>query len=219
MLEGVVEYGTAKNLKNDYIKIAGKTGTNQIYNKEYGYKSESGVSYQASFVGYFPAYDPKYSCIVVVNSPSKNVYYGNQVAGPVFLEIAKKVYATATDMHPALHADRKNMPDLPYSKDGNRQELKNVLQSLNLPFANNKTEANWVNTEKTENAVSVTEREIIEGLVPNVVGMGLKDAVYLLENAGLRVRFSGYGSVRGQSIRPGLKVRKGEQIMLEMSQT
>ena len=219
ILEGVVEYGTAKNLKNDQIKIAGKTGTNQIYNKEYGYKSESEVSYQASFAGYFPADDPRYSCIVVVNSPSKYVYYGNQVAGPVFLEIAKKVYATSTDMHPALQADRNNLPDLPYSKDGSRQELKNVLQSLNLPFENNKTDANWVNTEKTENAISFAEREIIDGLVPDVVGMGLKDAIFLLENAGLKVRFSGYGSVRGQSIHPGLKVRKGEQIILEMSQT
>ena len=71
ILEGVVETGTAKNLKNPQIKIAGKTGTNQIYNKNYGYKSNSEVSYQASFVGYFPADNPQYSCIVVVNSPSQ----------------------------------------------------------------------------------------------------------------------------------------------------
>ena len=100
ILEGVVEKGTAKNLNNPLIKIAGKTGTNQIYNKKYGYRSNSEVSYQASFVGYFPADDPQYSCIVVVNSPSRNVYYGNMVAGPVFLEIAKKVYATSVNLHP-----------------------------------------------------------------------------------------------------------------------
>ena len=84
MLEGVVENGTAKNLKNTNYKIAGKSGTAQIANEKYGYKNEFKVSYQASFVGYFPADKPEYSCIVVVNSPSNSVYYGNLVAGPVF---------------------------------------------------------------------------------------------------------------------------------------
>lgn len=219
MLESVVENGTAKNLNNDQFKIAGKTGTNQIYNKEYGYKSRSEVSYQASFVGYFPADEPRYSCIVVVNSPSRYVYYGNQVAGPVFLEIAKKVYATATDMHPAIHANNGDSIDLPYSKDGNRKELRSVLQELDLPFENNKLDAQWVNTERNPDVISFAERKVVDGLVPNVVGMGLKDAIYLLENAGLRVRFSGYGSVRHQSIQPGAIVRKGEQIILEMSKT
>ncbi|HRS44366.1 MAG TPA: penicillin-binding protein 2, partial [Tenuifilum sp.] len=80
VLEGVVESGTATNLKNPRYKIAGKTGTAQIAKGRKGYKSGGRVSYQASFVGYFPAEDPKYSCIVVVNSPSNSVYYGNVVA-------------------------------------------------------------------------------------------------------------------------------------------
>ena len=84
MLEGVVENGTATNLSNENFKIAGKTGTAQIANEKYGYKIDSKISYQASFAGYFPAENPKYSCIVVVNSPSSDVYYGNLVAGPVF---------------------------------------------------------------------------------------------------------------------------------------
>ena len=217
ILKGVVKYGTAKNLSNDQIDIAGKTGTNQIYNKEYGYKSASGVSYQASFVGYFPADDPQYSCIVVVNSPSKNVYYGNQVAGPVFLEIARKVYATSTDLHPQLQAGKNEPPELPYSKDGNRDALNEVLHSLKLPVENKKIDAQWVNTEKTQEAISLEERDLIEGLTPNVVGMGAKDAIYLLENAGLQVKIIGYGSVKSQSIPPGIRVRPGESIILEMS--
>ena len=88
VLEGVVESGTATNLKNPRYKIAGKTGTAQIAKGRKGYKSGGRVSYQASFVGYFPAEDPKYSCIVVVNSPSNSVYYGNVVAGPIFKEIS-----------------------------------------------------------------------------------------------------------------------------------
>jgi cell division protein FtsI (penicillin-binding protein 3) len=217
MLEGVVESGTARNLDNPLIKIAGKTGTNQIYNKKYGYKSSSEVSYQASFVGYFPADAPQYSCIVVVNSPSKNVYYGNMVAGPVFLEIARKVFATSVDMHPVV-AKNKDIPlDLPYSKTGNRNELRQVLKELDVPVENSHIRTEWVSTEKKEDAVAFSNRSIVHGLVPNVVSMGAKDAIYLLENAGLRVRLLGRGSVRQQSVAPGSRIRRGDLITLEMS--
>jgi len=219
VLEGVVESGTAKNLNNPQIKIAGKTGTNQIYNKKYGYKSSGEVSYQASFVGYFPADDPQYSCIVVVNSPSRNVYYGNMVAGPVFLEIAKKVYATSVSMHPEVEAYKDVPAELPYSKTGSRNELKKVLHQLEIPVENRNIRSEWVTTEKTADAVTFSNRNVIRGLVPNVVSMGAKDAIYLLENAGLRVRLVGRGSVRSQSIAPGSRVRKGDQIILEMSYT
>ena len=217
VLEGVVESGTAKNLSNPLIKIAGKTGTNQIYNKKYGYKSASEVSYQASFVGYFPADEPLYSCIVVVNSPSKYVYYGNMVAGPVFLEIARKVYATSVDMHPLVTRNDEIPLDLPYSKTGKREELRNVLKELDVPIENAHTPSDWVSTEKKEDAVSLSKRNIPKGLVPNVVSMGAKDAIYLLENAGLRVRLVGRGSVRQQSISPGTRAIKGDLITLEMT--
>ncbi len=219
LLEGVVENGTAKNLKNPLIKIAGKTGTNQIYNKKYGYKSSNEVSYQASFVGYFPADNPRYSCIVVVNSPSKDVYYGNQVAGPVFLEIAKKVYATSIEMHPSVTKQNGVLVDLPYSKSGNRNESMTVLQELEIPVANKNLRAEWINTVKNEKAISFAERKVIKNLVPDVVSMGAKDAVYLLENAGLKVSIVGRGSVRSQSVAPGTRVRKGERIVLELTYT
>ena len=154
ILEGVVEKGTAKNLNNPLIRIAGKTGTNQIYNKKYGYRSNREVSYQASFVGYFPADDPQYSCIVVVNSPSRNVYYGNMVAGPVFLEIAKKVYATSVNLHPFVEAKKDDAPDLPFSKTGNRQELRKVLRQLDIPVENKGIDSKWVTTEKQDEAVA-----------------------------------------------------------------
>ncbi len=95
MMEGVVEHGTATNLKNANYKIAGKTGTAQIAKDKSGYRQGARMSYQASFVGYFPAENPLYSCIVVVNAPSNGVYYGNLVAGSVFKEISDKVYATS----------------------------------------------------------------------------------------------------------------------------
>lgn len=217
LLEGVVENGTAKNLRNSQIKIAGKTGTNQIYNKKYGYRTGNEVSYQASFVGYFPADDPRYSCIVVVNSPSKQVYYGNQVAGPVFLEIARKVYATSVEMHDPVAKKDDERIDLPYSKNGHHDESQTALNELRIPVENRRIGSAWINTTRDETAVRFSERKVIENLVPDVVTLGAKDAVYLLENAGLRVTLVGKGSVRSQSIPPGTRIRKGERIILEMT--
>jgi cell division protein FtsI (penicillin-binding protein 3) len=216
LLEGVVENGTAKNLNNPYFKIAGKTGTNQIYNKKYGYKSDSIVSYQASFVGYFPADNPEYSCIVVVNSPSGNVYYGHQVAGPVFLEIAKRIYASGIKKE-YTENENKIIAELPYSKNGNRQELKKVFSDLNIKVRETNVDNDWVTTLKKENHIEFNNRKIIQNLVPNVISMGAKDAVYLLENAGLKVIIKGRGSVKSQSVPPGTLVRKGQEIILEMS--
>jgi cell division protein FtsI (penicillin-binding protein 3) len=166
-------------------------------------------------VGYFPADKPRYSCIVVVNSPSKDVYYGNMVAGPVFLEIARKVYATSIDMHPYVKKD--TVRDLPYTKTGNKEELKYATKKLDIPVENIHVNSDWVSTEKKTEAVCFKKRSVVKGLVPNVVSMGAKDAVYLLENAGLNVRLLGRGSVHSQSIPPGSRVRKGEQIVLKMS--
>jgi cell division protein FtsI (penicillin-binding protein 3) len=216
MLEGVVERGTASNLRSANLKIAGKTGTNQIYNKDYGYKMGSKVSYQASFVGYFPADNPKYSCIVVVNSPSRDVYYGNRVAGPVFLEIANKIYANSLDLQVAIK--EYDNPDLPYSKNGNRVETAQTLKKLNISISDQASEE-WVNTEKRDEHVRLDNKKMIPNLVPDVRFMGLKDAVYLLENAGLNVQVVGRGSVRSQSIMPGKRITKGDKITLTMSFT
>ena len=218
LLEGVVEEGTAKNLRNSSFKIAGKTGTSQLYNIESGsYRSEHGISYQASFVGYFPADKPKYSCIVVVNSPSKNIYHGNEVAGPVFLEIANKVYSLDFGEHHIAEIEKNSNVDLPYSKNGNISDLENVADYLNLPVEKNDAETPWISTVKENEFIAVQDKKIIPNLVPDVVMMGAKDAVFLLENAGLKVIVKGRGSVRNQSIAPGTRAHKGDVIVLEMS--
>lgn len=216
MLEGVVENGTAKNLKNANYKIAGKTGTAQIAKSKHGYRTASGISYQASFAGYFPADNPKYSCIVVVNSPKNGIYYGNVVAGNVFKEIADKVYATSFDMHPRLKPV-KEMVDIPFSKTGLRKDLDYVFNKLDIEVADNDVESEWISTEKKDNRIEYSKRTVIESLVPNVVEMGLKDAIYLLENVGLKVQVRGRGKVVRQSIQPGAKARTGNTIVLEMS--
>ncbi|CAG0967186.1 MAG: transpeptidase family protein [Bacteroidetes bacterium] len=216
MLEGVVENGTAKNLKNDIYKIAGKTGTAQIANDKYGYKYQSKVSYQASLVGYFPADKPKYSCIVVVNAPSRNVYYGNLVAGPIFKEVADKIYARSIEIHKELDKNvYASTQKIPVSKDGYADDLKQVYAELNIstPPINHQ----WVYTNAKEKMVDVKAKKITPSLVPDVCGMGLKDALFLLENIGLRVTFNGTGVIKNQSVPAGSRFNKNDSILLELS--
>ena len=229
MLESVIETGTARNLRNDTYKIAGKTGTVQIANEKYGYKYKGKYSYQASFVGYFPADKPKYSCIVVVNAPSNDVYYGNLVAGPIFKELADKVYASTIE----IHSDMVDAPiiswaltetgsaTIPYVKYGYQEDLKQVLDFLNIPADYQSPNSRWVVTLSGDSQIKVQLRkldeEIKKGVVPNVLGMSAKDAVYLLENAGMKVSIYGGGMIVKQSVAPGSRINKGLAIELHLS--
>jgi cell division protein FtsI (penicillin-binding protein 3) len=220
MLEGVVERGTAMNLKNDNYKIAGKTGTAQLDNKEFGYSDKSKISHQASFVGYFPADNPEYSCIVVVNAPSRNVYYGNLVAGPVFKEIADKVYATNYRMHEGINStenESERNTEVPYTKNSHREELKNALSYLDIKVNDDNVNSDWVLTTRLDSCVNLSNRTITENLMPNVKGMGVKDAVFILENLGLSVELQGRGTILKQSIAPGTRISKGDLVVIEMS--
>lgn len=217
MLIGVVENGTAMNLKNDHYKIAGKTGTAQIAFQNKGYGDYRSVQYQASFVGYFPADKPEYSCIVVVNAPSNSVYYGNLVAGPVFKEIADRIFATELRLNdvPVMVETKENTA--PYSKNGFNKDLEMVLKNVGLSAMLQPNEAAWVATRSTDSLIHTRAITIRKEGVPNVTEMGLEDAVYLLENAGLDVHARGYGKVRSQSLLPGTPFSAGQKIILEMS--
>lgn len=217
ILEGVVENGTAKNLRNDNFKIAGKTGTAQIANEKYGYKQGSEVSYQASFAGYFPAKNPKYSCIVVINSPTSSIYYGNLVAGPVFKEIADKVYATSLFRDEQQYLNIPDAYDPPYTKHGNLDDLKTVFERFNIATINEDVASEWVATVKQDSTILLKPLDIRKGIMPNVKEMGLRDALYILENMALKVEVKGYGKVWKQSIAPGEKISPGSKVLLEMS--
>ncbi len=218
MLEGVVENGTARNLENNVYKIAGKTGTAQIANEKYGYRVNHKISYVASFVGYFPADHPKYSCIVVVNAPSNSVYYGNLVAGPVFREVADKVYASSLDMQRNYLAYSDHTKGAPYSKNGDLSETEYIFKKLGVPYSiDKKAQSQWGRVSNKDSVVVVDPLSVTAFQVPNVKGMGLEDALYLLERDGLQVLADGWGTVKDQSLVPGTHTRKGMVIHLEMS--
>ncbi len=169
MLKGVVLRGTATNIKNDYVSIAGKTGTTQT---EY-WKGKG--QYIASFVGYFPAEHPKYSMIVVIHKPdSKKGYYGNVVAAPVFETLAQYIYGKTP------------------------REVKVAITD----FKNSKTE-------------KIVEK--YKTVMPDLRGLPAKDALYILENMGLKVKMNGSGRVVSQSIPRGTRIKRRQEVALKMS--
>lgn len=218
LLEGVVENGTASKLKTDAYRFAGKTGTAQInYQRLSGYTRVGG--YQASFAGYFPAKNPIYSCIVVIYNPTQNGFYGGDVAGPVFREIADKAYGLELDLHRPLNFIPK--PKLinnwmPHMNIGAQEDFKSVLNQLNIPyFGLAGTEFGVLAAEG--DTLKILPRENVIGVVPNVVGLGLRDALYLLENEGLQVEVNGFGRVVRQSIGSGTKAQ-GQTIIITLDQ-
>jgi cell division protein FtsI (penicillin-binding protein 3) len=216
MMEGVVEHGTATNLKDADYKIAGKTGTAQIAKEKYGYRSGSKISYQASFCGYFPADNPLYSCIVVVNAPSNSVYYGNLVAGPVFKEISDKVYSTRFFKEYVTEKKDGKTLAAPDAGNGYREDINTVLRELGIR-SESSVDDNWIATRESGDTIRIVALSPRQGLVPDVRGMTLRDAMYLLENSGLRVNFNGKGRVRRQSPEHGARIFEGSVVSLELN--
>jgi cell division protein FtsI (penicillin-binding protein 3) len=217
MLEGVVKFGTATNLKTAPYQIAAKTGTAQIAQGNTGYKSGEKIVYQASLCGYFPASEPLYSCIVVVYEPSKSAYYANDVAGPVFREIADKVYSMSTSIHKELKEDTSAVAMLrPLITSGFTNDLKAIASKLDVKGVRN-VGTSYSNVTMRNNGWSLHPMVIRSNEVPDVHGMALKDAIPLLESRSLVVKVSGRGIIRRQSIPAGRQCQKGMIIKIELS--
>lgn len=212
LLEGVVQNGTAKNLKNPHLKIAGKTGTAQILeNGRYAKK------YITSFVGYFPAEAPKYSAIVLIKNPKGWQQYGNSVAGPVFKDIADNIYSRDLQLHKAM--EEKQVLEagvFPTIRAGNQQELTMLCNELGISN-HSATEEEWIKASKDANSVTWKKNPVVKDRVPDVVGMSFRDAIYLLEKSGLRVVHEGKGRVSDQSLSPGAKFSRGARIKIVLS--
>ena len=215
MLEGVVEEGTGKAvLKNPLYKIAGKTGTAQIADGKLGYKGNR--KYQSSFCGYFPADNPKYSMIVVLGNPI-GAYYAALVAGPVFREVADMVYANDVQMYnPVKDLQIANDGRLPEAKAGQAKALRSVFQAFGINAAFASVNGGYVNAVDTNSGIKVREINANEGFVPDVVGMGLRDALFLVGNSGLKPYVKGRGKVARQSLAGGMRAGKGSSIILEL---
>lgn len=221
LLEGVVQNGTAKNLKNAVYTVAGKTGTAQIANNG-NYKGDK-ITYQASFVGYFPADNPRYTCIVIVNAPSNDVYYGGLVAGPIFKQIADRVYATELEIHRPINFATDTLNELPVVKEGLTAPTLAAAAFLQQDITGNGSIANAQYITLTPANKSLQAKssdpsaQLGKGIMPDVRGMNAADAVFLLENKGMRVRLRGAGTVTRQSVAPGERIPANHEVVLELS--
>ena len=213
MLEGVVQRGSARNISASHYRIAGKTGTAQkLVNGQYVVGR-----YSTSFAGYFPADKPKYSCIVVIDSPrgfSREQLYAGSVAAPVFKEIADRIYAYDITMHkPTTRKPAETGKIVQWVGKGTEQEaISKALDLTPLPASEE-----WVQgTVATAGDVRWQARPVEQPDVPDLRGMSLRDALYILENKGFRVSFKGAGKVVDQSLPPGSKVSGQKNILLTL---
>ena len=216
LLVGVVEDGTAQNIRSDKYRIAGKTGTTVL--NYAGRKEGEDKKYQASFAGFFPADNPKYSCIVVISNPKNGQVYGGKVAAPIFKELADKVYALDMDIHSPISI-AESFKNLPKVKQGETDKTKAVLSQLNIDCET--TDAAYMISQTTKSSVNLLVRKVEEdlqnGRMPSLKGMNLQDAIYLLETYGFSVVTSGSGGVVKQSIKKGESIEKGSVIKLELA--
>jgi cell division protein FtsI (penicillin-binding protein 3) len=210
----VVEIGTGKPAFKDMpFAVAGKTGTAHVADGNIKYND--GV-YQATFIGYFPAEQPQYTCIVVIRTkPHAFLHYGGQVAAPVFREIATKLYA--------MYIENKDTQNYLAVKDsstyfyaGYTKDIKNIFSKLNVSYSDSTTQNKWSSVYAKNARTVIKGTNVRDKFMPNVKGMGLKDALYLLENTGIKVVVRGRGKIISQSIPPGTPLAKGFTVLVEL---
>jgi cell division protein FtsI (penicillin-binding protein 3) len=213
-LEGVIKTGTGKGMLNNFYTLAGKTGTAQVANDNKGYID--GV-YQSSFAGYFPANDPKYSCIVVIkNKPFAARYYGALVAGPVFREIANKLFTVDAE----LYANYKHTVVTDSTNavwKGSAKDFNTIAKQVKSKIVDTGKKGEWSTVHANRNQVQSNHWRVESGTMPDLKGFGLKDALELLEKQQLQVIATGKGKVVGQSILPGTPVQRRQTVYLNLA--
>lgn len=221
MLHGVTVRGTAKRqFDGCSFPVAGKTGTAQYCDPVRGYNyREPGIGrhlYNTTFVGYFPADNPKYTCIVVVSRARGRFWAAGGVSAPCFRDIAEKVYATRLGVEQDTIGKKTELEENT-AAIVHIKETSKYLNSLNINCPDYTINGEWAVAEKVnEGKTNLKVADIKEGLVPNVIGMNITDAVYLLESMGISTKFSGQGIVTQQSIQPGDTIKANSVIQLKL---
>ena len=214
ILEQVVSVGLGRKAGSPNFKVAGKTGTAQVSKGAGGYKA-GGTNYLVSFAGYFPADNPRYSCIVCIQKSGLPAS-GGSMSGKVFHDIAEGIMAQSLklDVKDAKDSASVFVPDV---KDGNILAADYVLTHLGI-----KTNVNWSGSYangnpiwgRTEHAGSrsirmIKEKKYSKRAVPDVSDMGARDAIFMMESRGIKTKIYGRGKVIKQTLAPGLPVKKG----------
>lgn len=213
------QHGTAHLLKSDTYKFAGKTGTAVTAMDNRGYNRGNKI-YQSSFIGYFPADNPRYSIAVVIqNSSESRLAYGGVVSAPVFKEVADRIYATKFSSEPSLKIENKTDTNS-YIMYGLKSDLNMITNIFQYQAVESAPSGEWRTMQLQGKQAQLSTPYILgsgSDKVPDVTGLGLKDAVYLLENMGLKVVASGRGKVVSQSLAQDQTFTKGEPIKIELN--
>lgn len=219
ILEHVVSQGLGRRAGSKSFKVAGKTGTAQVADQYGGYHSGT-TRYWLSFAGYFPADDPRYTCIVCLKKTGLPAS-GGGMSGLVFHHISEGVMAQnlKLDVDDARDTLSIMVPDV---KGGDLVAANYVLDNLgvktNTNWSGSYAEGNpvWGKIIKTNKDVTLASVSTQKGIIPDVLGMGARDAVYLLESRGVKVKLRGRGKVKSQSIYAGTAIKQGMVCELNM---
>ena len=220
-LKAVVDsvHGTAhKILYDTAYPIAGKTGTAVTAQDNKGYNKGNKI-YQASFIGYFPSDHPKYTMAVVIqNSNQSRLIYGADVSGTVFKEISDRIYGRYLSSNNFASSDIADSSAC--NSYGMKTDLQSIFNFLNISYKDSVSSGYWRNMQLKNNIASLNAPVYSitpAAVTPNVIGLGLKDAVYLLENKGMKIAVLGRGKVINQSIDAGTNFSKGQKISITLN--
>ncbi|MDQ2752294.1 MAG: penicillin-binding transpeptidase domain-containing protein [Bacteroidota bacterium] len=216
-MEAVTNFGTAKAaFQNCAYKVAGKTGTAHVADGFYKY--DDGV-YQASFVGYFPAGNPQFTCIVVIKTkPHAIVHYGGSLAAPVFKEVSDRLFTLyVRQKSGAQYADNNKSDSINYSYTTSKREMSVIENTLKIPVAGVSDDKEWTNLSKSGTSSLEQGMNVSSKQMPSLQGMGLKDALFLCENIGLKISAKGAGKVITQSVQSGTPISKGQMVKIELN--
>lgn len=205
ILEAVVEKGTAKKFQSKYYKIAGKTGTAQTFERGHYNKSKL----RGSFCGYFPAENPKYSCIVVIQA--KDSY--NYSAVGTFKKIADRIYFMDYELRNQMSSDTTSLMKLPPMTNGYAHDFNTIYKNLSVPFDEN-ISASWIKTVGTDKKIKESSLVFNKGVVPDFVKMGMRDALFLADSLKMKVKCVGAGRINRQSVKAGSPYNPGDVIVL-----
>jgi cell division protein FtsI (penicillin-binding protein 3) len=224
MLTQVIDNGTAIGIKTENYKIAGKTGTAWLSQGKAGYNQENNRQFQASFAGFFPANNPQYTIVVVVNNPKGARYSGSQIAAPIFKNISDRIYSTHIKVQPALQT--ASLPQVPGILKGDLNKTKWVLNEIGISSQllldsskNNKNAdpmltGKYIEATKEAHSVKLKPITVNNNTIPDLRGMGLRDALKILSDMGLKASYSGYGRITDQAPAPNAKRSASNEVVL-----
>ena len=215
-MKGVVTEGTAKGIfVNCPYTVAGKTGTAHVADGEHSY--DDGI-YQATFVGYFPADKPQYTCIVVIKTkPHAPLHYGGQLAAPVFREVSDRLYSMFVKGN-MQYATATQNDSVNYTYAGNTKDVKQIMQATGVRYKDSlSAKAQWAIISKSNQQPVMKTEWVSNKTMPQLAGMTLKDAVYLCESAGLKVKINGKGRVVMQSLAAGQTITEGQSVSIQLN--